>query len=377
MTGKILFVETEKQIKNFFFLTDINSTFELNPLFEKIIKYYNPAIVVRKELIFKLKKYTSNVYNSIEIKENSFVFDALFIPFKITDLKKEALLENNGEIVGAFIKSGVINAPFDFEKYKNLDVKNVEGIYIDSFYELPYLIPEIVEMVLKFDKGFKKIKKNLYLKKGEIKKGVFIDTEEGPIIIEEIKNILPPVTLKGPLYIGKDVHLNRSFIKNSFLKDVLRLGGEIDSSIFYGFSNKAHEGYVGHSVIGKWVNLGALTTTSDLKNTYSEIRVNIREDQKINTKKIKLGSFIGDHVQTGIGTLLSTGTVIMPFCNLYGGLNFKGFIKPFTWWGDDIRTEYNLQKAIEVAGKMMDRRNIKMEEEYVELIKNMYRKYRP
>lgn len=346
-------------------------------MFEKIIKYYNPAIVVRKELIFKLKKYTSNVYNSIEIKENSFVFDALFIPFKITDLKKEALLENNGEIVGAFIKSGVINAPFDFEKYKNLDVKNVEGIYIDSFYELPYLIPEIVEMVLKFDKGFKKIKKNLYLKKGEIKKGVFIDTEEGPIIIEEIKSILPPVTLKGPLYIGKDVHLNRSFIKNSFLKDVLRLGGEIDSSIFYGFSNKAHEGYVGHSVIGKWVNLGALTTTSDLKNTYSEIRVNIREDQKINTKKIKLGSFIGDHVQTGIGTLLSTGTVIMPFCNLYGGLNFKGFIKPFTWWGDDIRTEYNLQKAIEVAGKMMDRRNIKMEEEYVELIKNMYRKYRP
>lgn len=376
MTGKIFFVETEEQIKNFFFLTDLNSSFELNPLFEKIIKYYKPAVIVRKELIFKLKKYTPSVYNSFEIKKDAFIFDALFIPFEIPDLKKEVLLENKGKIVGVFLKSGKVEVPFNFDKYKNLDVKNVKGLYIENFFELPYLILEIVESVLKFDRVFKKIKKNFYLKKGKIERGIFIDTDEGPVIIEELKEISPPVTLKGPLYIGKDVHLKRTFIENSFLKDVLRLGGEIGSSFFYGFSNKAHEGYVGHSVIGKWVNLGALTTTSDLKNTYSEIKVNIRKEEKINTKKIKLGVFIGDHVQTGIGTLLSTGTVIMPFCNLYGGLNFKGFIKPFTWWGDDIKTEYKLEKAIEVAKKMMERRNLKIEEEYTELIRSMYRKYK-
>ncbi len=370
----IIFIETKKGIKNFFFLTELNSTFELNPLYKILIKKLKPKVVVRKELIFKLKNITPYISDRAIIKKETFVFDSLFIPFEFPSLKKEKLLTNKGKIIGVFLKRGEIKAPFDFEKFKNLEAKEIKGIFIETFHEIPYLIGELVECVLRFDKNFKKVRKNFYIKKGKIPNGIYINTEDGPILIEEFAKIMSPVTLKGPLYIGKDVHLLRTFVKDSFLMDVLRLGGEIDSSLFYGYSNKAHEGYIGHSIIGKWVNLGALTTTSDLKNTYSEIRVHISPQKRIGTGKIKIGAFISDHVQTGIGTLLSSGTVIMPFCNLYGGLLFKGFIEPFTWWGPDEKEDYNLLKAIEVAEKMMKRRKIKMEKEYKELIKKYYKK---
>ncbi|MEN3043587.1 MAG: hypothetical protein ABDH37_00015 [Candidatus Hydrothermales bacterium] len=376
MTDNLVFVETEKGIKNFFFLSDLNSTFEINPLFEKIIKFYKPYIVVRKELVFKLNKFTKDVYDTFKVDKETYVFDSLFIPYRIPNLKKESLLQCKGKNVGIFIKNGIIKAPFCFEDYGNLDVKEVEGVYIENFYDLPSSVFDFVETVLRFDREYKKVGKNVYIKKGEKFGYFFFDTVEGPIVMENLSEVLHPVTLKGPVFIGNDVKLFRAFIKNSFIKDVVRLGGEVDSTIFYGFSNKAHEGYIGNSVIGKWVNLGALTTTSDLKNTYSEVRIFLENGRVMNTGKIKVGSFISDHVQTGIGTLLSTGTVVMSFVNLYGGLNFKGLIEPFTWWGDDVRTEYKLEKAIEVARKMMERRNVKMEDEYIELIKNFYKKFK-
>lgn len=376
MRYNLVFVETEKGINNFFFLSDLNSTFEINPVFEKIIKFYNPYVVVRKELVFKLKKFTNNVYDTFKVDRETFVFDSLFIPYKIPNLKRETLLHYNGKVVGIFIKNGIIKAPFRFESSENLDVKEIEGVYIENFFDLPSLVLNLVEALLRFDNGYKKVDKNIFVK-GKVRlKHFFFDTSDGPIVIEKLGEVLPPVTLKGPLFIGTEVNLYRTFIKNSFIKDVVKVGGEVDSTIFYGYSNKAHEGYVGNSVIGKWVNLGALTTTSDLKNTYSEVRIFLENGRVMNTGKIKVGSFISDHVQTGIGTLLSTGTVVMSFVNLYGGLNFKGLIEPFTWWGDDVRTEYKLEKAIEVARKMMERRNVKMEDEYIELIKNFYKKFK-
>ncbi len=370
----IIFIETKRGIKNFFFLTQINSTFELNPLYKILVKKLKPKVIVKKELMFKLKDIIPYVYEKTEIKGETFIFDSFFIPFEFPSLKGEKILISKGKVVGVFLKRGEVKAPLDFEEFKNFDDKEIKGIFLENFYEIPYLIGELVEGVLKFDKNFKKIIRGIYVKKGKIPKGVYIDIKEGPVVIEEFSEIMPPITLKGPLYIGRDIHLFRAFIKNSFLMDVLRLGGEIDSALFYGYSNKAHEGYIGHSVIGKWVNLGALTTTSDLKNTYSEIRVHISENERIGTGKIKIGAFFSDHVQTGIGTLLSSGTVIMPFCNLYGGFLFKGFIEPFTWWGPEGKKIYNLEKAIEVAEKMMERRKIKMKEEYKELIRKYYKK---
>ncbi len=372
---KIIFIESQKSIKNFYFLTFLNSVFEINPLFEFIYKEFKPLLVARRKLLFKLKNRGYSISDEILLKENTYIFDALFIPFSVPSVKTETLFVNKGKIVGILLKKGKLKAPFDFEKYKNFDAKEIEGIYIESFYNLPDLIGNFVEYILRTQKVYKKLKKGLYLKRGRVKKGIYIDTSDGPVIIEELKKINPPVTLVGPLYIGKDVHLFRSFIKKSFLKDILRLGGEIDSSVFFGYSNKAHEGYIGHSIIGKWVNLGALTTTSDLKNTYSEIKAYVG-NRKINTGKIKFGVLICDHVQTGIGTLLSSGTVVSSFCNLYGGIFFSKFIEPFTWWGPEGKKIYKLEKAIEVAKKMMKRRNIKMDEDYKKLIVEYYNEVR-
>lgn len=365
----VIFIETKKNIEEFSIFTLLNLSFELNPVYDTLIKTYSPLIIGRQELLFKIEYPKKAVKKKIE--QNTYVFDALFIPFELPDLKEECIFTNNGNRVGVFLKKGEIKAVIDFYQYINLPEKEISGIYLDKIYNIPDLIPRFVEFIRNNDKNFREVKRGVFLKKGEIPEGVYISTEGGPVILEEIKSIEPPCTLLGPLYIGKDVHLKRCIVRNSFLKEVLRIGGEVDSSLFYGYSNKAHEGYVGHSVIGKWCNLGALTTTSDLKNTYSEIKI-YTERGRINTGKIKLGIFMADHVQTGIGTLFSSGTCISSFCNLYGGVLFSGFIERFTWWGPDGKEKYNLEKAIEVAEKMMKRRGITIKKEYINLIRKMH-----
>ena len=135
-----------------------------------------------------------------------------------------------------------------------------------------------------------------------------------------------------------------------------KIGGEVSNSIFSPFTNKAHDGYVGDSFIGSWVNLGAGTTTSNLKNTYGEVSMEIGS-QEYKTGRRHLGSIIGDHSKTAIGTRLNTGTYIGFNSLLAGpGLTPK-FIPSFSFWTEKGIEKYELNKAIEVARRMLDRRD--------------------
>jgi hypothetical protein len=131
-----------------------------------------------------------------------------------------------------------------------------------------------------------------------------------------------------------------------------RLGGEIADSIIGDFTNKHHEGFLGHSLVGDWVNLGALTTTSDLKNNYGEVRLTFK-DQKYPTGTIKFGSIIGDYAKTAIGTMLGTGTIIDLGANLFGLSHRSGYFRPFLWGETKI---YDRSKFIDDAARMMQRR---------------------
>lgn len=132
------------------------------------------------------------------------------------------------------------------------------------------------------------------------------------------------------------------------------------NSIFLGYSNKYHEGFLGHSYAGEWVNLGALTTNSDLKNNYGNIKVFLN-GKNIDTGLVKVGSMIGDHVKTGIGTLLNTGINIGFGSNLFGGGMIKEkFIPSFYWGGVQGFSEYEFGKMIDTAEKVIKRRNKKL-----------------
>jgi len=125
-----------------------------------------------------------------------------------------------------------------------------------------------------------------------------------------------------------------------------------------GYCNKYHEGFLGHAFLGEWVNLGAMTTNSDLKNNYAQITVAIGS-KVVKTGRIKVGSFIGDHTKTGIGTMLNTGICIGFSCNLYGsGLFTEKRIGSFSWGTPGNLVDYRLEKAIRTARASMSRRGV-------------------
>jgi glucose-1-phosphate thymidylyltransferase len=199
---------------------------------------------------------------------------------------------------------------------------------------------------------------------------VEINAEDGPVVIDKGTKVSSFSILKGPLYIGKNSVLDKVMISNSIAGNNCRLGGEISDSIIGDYTNKHHEGFLGHSLVGDWVNLGALTTTSDLKNNYGFIHLEF-QDKKFATDSIKFGSIIGDCVKTGIGTLLNTGTVID-----VGGLIFDGFPRqkyyPPFFWGGIPKQKYELGRFLSDMEIIMARRKCTPSEFIKETTKSIY-----
>ena len=142
-----------------------------------------------------------------------------------------------------------------------------------------------------------------------VEPGVVFDTRHGAVVLETGVEVRSGSRLEGPLYAGERTRILGGHLRASVFGPYCSVKGEISTSVFLGYSNKSHDGFVGHSVVGRWVNLGAGTTTSNLKNTYGEVTLEI-EGRRYPTGRQFLGSLIGDHAKTAIGTLLSTGTVI-------------------------------------------------------------------
>ena len=188
---------------------------------------------------------------------------------------------------------------------------------------------------------------------------VVIDATEGPVIIDDNVSVEPLTFIQGPVYIGPNSRLTGGRIRGGCsFGPMCRVGGEIEESILLGYCNKYHEGFLGHSYLGEWVNLGAMTTNSDLKNNYAQIKVAVGSEV-VDTGRIKVGCFIGDHSKTGIGSMLNTGICIGFSCNLYGsGLFADRRIKSFSWGMPGSLTEYRLDKAIRTARVVMSRRGV-------------------
>jgi len=144
---------------------------------------------------------------------------------------------------------------------------------------------------------------------------VVIDTTHGPVVIDAGAVVTAFTRLEGPCYIGEGTHVLGAKMKGSSIGPHCRIGGEVEASIIQGYSNKAHDGFLGHSFVGEWVNLAAGTQTSDLRTDYAPIAVAC-EGTSIPTGRLKVGSFFGDHAKTGLGVLLNCGTVVGAFATL-------------------------------------------------------------
>jgi len=298
--------------------------------------------------------------------------------------RTDSMFRVEGESVG-FVKYG---PPFpasrgDIEatmsKMKNR--KQVCGILISKLWDLVVWNEKLI--TLHFNLKRTKIsalkgvqysgrRKDLFIASGAVvHKDVFLDAAEGPVYVDRGAKVRPFTSIVGPAYIGPGTEIDRAKIVKSSIGPECRIGGEVESCIFQGYSNKHHEGFIGHSFIGEWVNLGALTTNSDLKNNYGAIRLRIGK-REFDTGQIKLGCFVGDHTKLGIGTLIPTGAVIGSFVNFAGGGMMPASLSDFRWLTPDKDEDYDLQKALSTAKTVMKRRNVKMSKQYERMIRTLH-----
>ena len=196
---------------------------------------------------------------------------------------------------------------------------------------------------------------------------IFFDTSAGPILLRRGCSVQAFTRLVGPCVVGVESQVGGDKIGGSSIGDVCKVHGEMAASILVGHSNKGHDGFVGHSYFGRWVNLGAGTITSNLKNTYTGVELWTPAGEE-NTEQQFLGTFFGDHTKTGIGTRLHTGTVIGAGAQIYGGSLSPKVIPPFAWGDHPPYSTYRFEKFIDAARRMMARRHVDLSARQVRLL---------
>jgi UDP-N-acetylglucosamine diphosphorylase/glucosamine-1-phosphate N-acetyltransferase len=206
-----------------------------------------------------------------------------------------------------------------------------------------------------------------------VEPGVVFDTRAGAIVLEHGAEVRHGTRLEGPVFVGAGSKVLGGPVKASAFGPRCNVRGEIASSCFVGYGNKGHDGFVGHSVLGHWVNLGAGTTTSNLKNTYGTVRLSA-DGATLDTGRQFLGTLFGDHAKTAIGTMLATGTIVGAGANLFGGPPPK-WVPPMAWGhqGELLNEEGFLR----IAERVMPRRDVAVTTERRAALSALYRRFAP
>jgi UDP-N-acetylglucosamine diphosphorylase/glucosamine-1-phosphate N-acetyltransferase len=407
-----------KKFYNFFPIAYLRPTFELKCghtyLYEKIIRNH-PALPVS----FFCREYLADTFSSrmpksasvndlASLKDDLLVFNGslLVADFRLeAQGNEEAALNEDGDLLYARINketTGKLPADDIFTflaaAAEKIPAKKVSGLTLIRYqWELIHHNPRAIESDFRIA-GKKGIEgeihesatvygpaERLYLAPGaKVHPQVVIDTHSGPVTIENGAIIFPHSRIEGPCYIGPETQIFRSNIREGCsFGPVCRAGGEVEESIIHGYSNKYHDGFLGHAYVGEWVNLGALTTNSDLKNDYGNVEMYMPDEtgkwRFMDTGDPKVGSFIGDHTKTSIGTFLNTGSHIGVMTLLMGtGKVLPKFIPSFAWLVEGAVTGgYGYEKLLETAKIATARRKRALTEADRKLLDYVYELTRP
>ncbi|MCX8058659.1 MAG: putative sugar nucleotidyl transferase [Spirochaetes bacterium] len=314
--------------------------------------------------------------------------DILFINSRITDIneafklkQREYIIDNDGFVIAIRVDKSSkreLNIKGLFSNEINANTISSNLIKINKVSSLAYSFDLIKNLNKEFfrdyernysdiKKHLKRIKKDIFVGKNcKISKFVDFDTKNGPIIISDNVTINSFTVICGPVYIGNGSLIDNAYIReNCVIGNICKISGEIEESYIMDYTNKHHEGFLGHSYLGEWVNIGAMTTTSDLKNNYSNIKFQIG-NKTIDAGTIKMGALIGDHVKTAIGVMINCGTIIGA-----GSVIFKTpenkTIEPLRWGLEEYRKDI----FIENTKKVMKRRDIEMSHSLISIIENL------
>ena len=321
--------------------------------------------------------YLSEKYD-ITIADKNYIINGSILPtlelFRLIDDmgNNEALLKD-GELIVAKLDSKqfeILMEDDEIEELAGYEIEDVNLLKINNLYD----IFKLNDAALKLDfdlltKGKKSQpisetnqvlgKENIFIEKGAEVECSIINATTGPVYIGKNAKILEGCIIRGPLAMCENsvLKMGAKIYGATTLGPYCKVGGEVNNSVFFGYSNKGHDGFLGNSVIGEWCNLGADTNNSNLKNNYAEVKVwNYATEKFELTGEQFCGLFMGDHSKCGINTMFNTGTVVGVSANVFGSGFPRNFVPSYSWGGASGYTTFKTDKAFETAEAMMKRR---------------------
>ncbi len=207
-----------------------------------------------------------------------------------------------------------------------------------------------------------------------------LNTLSGPIYIDRDAEVMEGSHVRGPFYLGEhsQLKMGTKVYGPTTVGPHCKVGGEVSNSIIQGFSNKGHDGFIGNTIMGEWCNLGADTNTSNLKNNYSNVRIwNYGQRQYADTGLTFCGLIMGDHSKCSINTMFNTGTVVGVASNIFGGDFPPKHVPSFSWGGSGGSTEYDLEKAMQTAERVLARRSLPLTEADKKMLTHVFRMTQP
>ena len=346
--------------------------------------------------IFTIKEKWEQYYKSVSVKTEDYLSakfalkvqkDNLWIDARI--FPSQALISelNSLRIGEALAKNGTIfafrNSTFTTDKLNIIDsnasfnsIENLWDIFLDNDREINSDFEFLAKRKSQtLNQSNTLIGDKIFIEKGAKVSCSILNTENGPIYIGKDAEIMEGSLVRGPFAM-----LNNSVLKMgskiygaTTLGPFCKVGGEVSNAVFFGYSSKAHDGFLGNSVIGEWCNLGADTNNSNLKNDYAEVKLwNYETESFKNTGLQFCGLIMGDHTKCGINTMFNTGTVVGVSANIFGSGFPRNFIPSFSWGGASGFSVYKLAKVFDVVEKVFARRKLKFDKVEKDILTHVY-----
>jgi UDP-N-acetylglucosamine diphosphorylase/glucosamine-1-phosphate N-acetyltransferase len=331
--------------------------------------------------------YLSEKYPFLELEKNIFI-NASFLPSEnlagiIKGLEENQAVFFEEEPLAFFATEGqeVAFETFDIIQYAHNDVLRIAHTW-DIFSKNGQAIKRDFELLTKGRKSqpipegvWAKNPENIFIEEGATLEFCTLNASEGPIYIGKHAEIMEGALIRGPFALCEhaSVKMGAKIYTNTSIGPHSKVGGEVNNSVIFGYSNKSHDGFLGNSVLGEWCNLGADSNNSNLKNNYAEVRLWDYETEGFARTGLQFcGLMMGDHSKCGINTMFNTGTVVGVSANIFGSGFPRNFVPSFSWGGSGGFTTYKTDKAFEVAKVVMSRRNIEFSEVDAKILEHVF-----
>jgi UDP-N-acetylglucosamine diphosphorylase/glucosamine-1-phosphate N-acetyltransferase len=331
--------------------------------------------------------YLSEKFPMVELEENIMI-NAAFLPNNVVaemvqDLQKNQLISYKDDIVAFYTED--TDESIDFDTFEQLECP-VELIKIENTWDIfiknDIALREDFELITE-DRTSQPIPKSvnciapehIFIEEGAQLEYVTLNASTGPIYIGKNSEIMEGSVIRGPFALCEEaqVKLATKVYGATTVGPHCRIGGEVNNSVLFGYSNKGHDGFLGNSVLGEWCNIGADSNNSNLKNNYEEVKLWSYETEKFEkTGQQFCGLMMGDHSKCGINTMFNTGTVIGVSTNIFGSGFPRNFVPSFSWGGASGFTTYLTKKAFETAKIVMSRRKVDFSDEDAKILEHVF-----